>query len=79
LGIDSDAPGFSTVKIEPHLGDFKNVSGEIPHPNGVIAVRYSNKNSRWNIEINLPAGTSGRFIWKGKTYNLKERKNVLGL
>ena len=27
LGIDSDAPGFSKVKIEPHLGYLKNVSG----------------------------------------------------
>ena len=27
LGIDSGAPGFSKVKIEPHLGYLKNVSG----------------------------------------------------
>ena len=34
LGIDSDAPGFSKVKIEPHLGALTNASGTIPHPNG---------------------------------------------
>jgi alpha-L-rhamnosidase len=32
LGIDSYAPGFSKVKIEPHLGKMENASGEIPHP-----------------------------------------------
>jgi hypothetical protein len=79
LGIDSDAPGFSKVKIEPHLGDIKNISGEMPHPNGNLSVRYSNKNGKWNNEINLPPKTSGMFIWKGKRYLLKEGKNVLSL
>ncbi len=38
LGIDSYAPGFAKVKIEPHLGDLKNARGQIPHPNGKVAV-----------------------------------------
>ena len=40
LGIDSDAPGFSVIKIEPHLGKLTNASGSIPHPNGKVAVGY---------------------------------------
>ena len=79
LGIDSDAPGFSKVKIEPRLGELKNVSGEMPHPRGNIAVKYVNNNNQWNAEINLPAKVTGRFIWKGKTYVLKEGKNPLKL
>lgn len=75
LGIDSDAPGFSKIKIEPHLGDIKNAQGTIPHPNGTIAVNYKLDNSKWNIEISLPANTSGRFVWKGKTYPLKAGAN----
>src|SRR5450755_3178172 len=27
LGIDSDAPGFAKVRIEPHLGTLKNILG----------------------------------------------------
>ena len=34
MGIDSEAPGFASVKIEPRLGHLKNISGEIPHPAG---------------------------------------------
>ena len=40
LGIDSDAPGFRRVRIEPSLGDLKRVSGAIPHPDGKISVDY---------------------------------------
>ncbi|MFN2438993.1 MAG: alpha-L-rhamnosidase C-terminal domain-containing protein [Chitinophagaceae bacterium] len=77
LGIDSDAPGFARVKIEPHLGTLKNISGEIPHPNGKVSVWYINKNNKWVIEVSLPSKTTGSFIWKGKSYLLKEGKNSL--
>src|SRR5688572_9059281 len=75
LGIDSDAPGFSKVKIEPRLGDLKNASGEMPHPNGMLTVKYVNENNKWNIEVNLPPKTAGSFIWKRTGYSLKTGKN----
>ena len=79
LGIDSDAPGFSKVKIEPHLGFLKNASGEIPHSNGKIAVDYKYQNNRWNIKIDLPKNTTGIFTWKNKKYELKTGKNNFNL
>jgi alpha-L-rhamnosidase len=75
LGIDSYAPGFSKIKIEPHLGDLKNASGEIPHPNGKVAVSYILNNNKWQIKINLPQKTTGLLIWKGKKYALKAGEN----
>ena len=77
LGIDSYAPGFSKIKIEPHLGDLKNASGEIPHPNGKVAVEYIQDNTAWKIKITLPQKTSGIFVWIGKTYPLKAGENLL--
>ncbi|MDO9376139.1 MAG: alpha-L-rhamnosidase C-terminal domain-containing protein [Ferruginibacter sp.] len=77
LGIDSDAPGFKKVKIEPHLGDSKNAGGEIPHPAGKVAVKYQLNNGTWQMNIDLPANTPGRFIWKGITYQLKAGANRL--
>lgn len=74
LGINSDAPGFQKVRIEPHLGRLKNISGEMPHPNGKIAVNYL-FDKKWKIEINLPPGTSGSFIWKNKLLRLKSGRN----
>jgi alpha-L-rhamnosidase len=75
LGIDSDAPGFARVKIEPHLGDLKNIQGEIPHPMGKIGVQYLFENGKWKIQIGLPPKTTGNLIWRSKLYPLKEGVN----
>jgi len=76
LGIDSYAPGFSEVKIEPHLGTLTKVSGEIPHPNGKVAVDYKLEKNKWKIKISLPDKTTGIFIWKGKQYPLNAGENA---
>ncbi|MFV0591832.1 MAG: alpha-L-rhamnosidase C-terminal domain-containing protein [Draconibacterium sp.] len=76
LGIDSNAPGFSSIKIEPHLGTLTKVSGEIPHPNGTIAVKYELSDSKWKIDISIPPNTSGIFIWDGKPLELKGGNNL---
>ena len=70
LGIDSDAPGFMKVKIEPHLGSLKSANGKMPHPIGIISADYKFENNRWYIYLELPFTISGKFIWKGKTYPL---------
>jgi len=75
LGIDSDAPGFTKVRIEPHLGRLKHASGSIPHPNGKLAVSYQLDKGKWDMTINLPVKTAGRFVWKGKSYPLVAGKN----
>lgn len=36
LGIDSAAPGFRSVRIEPHLGHLTKVEGEIPYKGNFI-------------------------------------------
>ncbi len=79
LGIDSDAPGFARVKIEPHLGAINNIGGAMPHPMGTIAVKYTNRNNQWEIIIDLPLKVNGRFVWKGKTYMLKGGRNTFKL
>lgn len=77
LGIDSDAPGFRSIKIEPHLGDLTKVSGEIPHPNGKVSVAYTFDKGKWTMKIALPAKTTGTFIWKAKKFPLKAGENLL--
>jgi alpha-L-rhamnosidase len=79
LGIDSDAPGFSKIKIEPHLGDLKKIGGEIPHPNGKIKVMYVLAKGKWHIQAALPVNTTGTFVWQGKSYPLKAGDNKLVL
>lgn len=79
LGIDSDAPGFAKVRIEPHLGALKKAEGEIPHPQGKISASYKLDNNKWNIVINLPGKVTGVLVWKGKPYVLKSGNNAFNL
>jgi hypothetical protein len=76
LGIESDSPGFSKIKVEPHLGSLVDIGGEMPHPNGKISVSYRIQKGFLQSEISIPENTSGTFIWKDKSYNLKEGKNT---
>lgn len=75
LGIDSNAPGFKKIKIEPHLGSLTNVSGAIPHPDGKVSVQYTLNNGKWEIIIDLPQHTSGILVWKSRMYKLKAGNN----
>ncbi len=79
LGIDSDSPGFSKVKIKPHLGNLPQAQGKMPHPNGQIAVNYFQLKGKWKAEIVLPEKTLGTFYWKDKTYPLTSGKTTLDL
>ena len=72
LGIDSESPGFKKIRIAPHLGKLKNVSGTMPHPKGEISVSIqTDRKGRQTAEILIPKGTSGHFNWKGKDFELK--------
>ncbi len=77
LGIDSDAPGFTRIKIEPHLGVLTRANGEVPHPGGNIFVQYVRQNSGWEIEIRLPENASGSLVWDHQSYPLNAGQNHL--
>jgi alpha-L-rhamnosidase len=79
LGIDTDAPGFNRVKIEPHLGSLKFAKGTMPHPKGSISVDYAYRQKKWYIKVVLPTGIVGTFIWNGKTYPLAGGSNQFKL
>jgi hypothetical protein len=77
LGIDSAAPSFAKVRIEPHLGDIKEIGGTIPHPKGSISVKYTVKGDTLEAEVTLPEGVDGTFVRGGKSVALHMGKNVL--
>ncbi|GAB3534106.1 hypothetical protein GCM10027443_20720 [Pontibacter brevis] len=80
LGIDSDAPGFSKVRIAPSLGDLKNASGVMPHPKGQIMVKYQvYKRNKLKAEITLPPGITGTLVWNGNEAPLAGGKNNVAL
>ena len=65
LGIDTAAPGFQRVRIRPFLGKLERVAGSIPHPRGEIAVKLERAVSLLRVEVSLPAGIGGEFVWQG--------------
>ena len=79
LGINSAAPGFKEIRIEPHLGNRTHIGGCMPHPNGtLIEVNYTlDKKGKLTAQITLPDSVTGTFIWKGKTYNLNGGKQTV--
>lgn len=56
LGVDSAAPGFSKVKVKPHLGPLKRLSGAVPHPKGLIVVDVERSAGGYNIRCQAPPG-----------------------
>ena len=66
-GIESAAPGFSRVTIQPHLGSLKQLSATMPHPRGDITVAYQRDGDHLKADVTLPAGLTGAFLWKGKS------------
>lgn len=79
LGIDSGAPGFQRVHIEPHLGSSTFARGSIPHHRGTISVLYQMKGEVLNAEVILPSGIPGEFVWKGRTVALSPGINKFSL
>jgi hypothetical protein len=70
-GINPGAPGFSEVNIAPHLGNLKQVSVSMPHPNGTIKIAYQHEPGDALIAaIHLPAGTKGQITWGGQTLSI---------
>jgi alpha-L-rhamnosidase len=69
-GVRPKAPGFSTVRIEPHLGALRNVISAVPTPKGMVEVNYVSDNSGVKAEITLPSSVSGELVWKEKALSL---------
>jgi hypothetical protein len=80
LGVGPAEPGFKSVKIEPHLGPLTWVEGKVPHPLGNITVRLE-RTGKTGIKasVTLPKGLKGKFIWNGKTINLKSGSQMVNM
>jgi len=70
-GIESAAPGFAEVAVEPHLGRLKHLEVTLPHPQGEIRVHYERRGSDGLVaDVTLPGTLTGSFIWNGKKVQL---------
>jgi len=70
-GIESSAPGFAEVAIEPHLGRLNHLEATLPHPQGEVWVRYERQGTDGLVaDVTLPGTLTGWFIWNGKKVQL---------
>ena len=70
-GIRPKTPGFSSVTIEPHLGQLRNVVSTVPTPRGAIEASFKSNSTDVDAEIALPPNVSGDLVWKGKVIALR--------
>ncbi len=65
-GIQSAAPGFKRVLIQPHFGDLNQIKATVPHPQGMIGVDLQRgPTGKLTGTVTLPAGLEGEFEWEG--------------
>jgi alpha-L-rhamnosidase len=79
-GITPAEIGFKKVNIEPQLGGLPFVEGQYPHPSGMLRFKMT-PTARGGIEaeVSLPEGTTGTFVWKGKSVPLKSGSQQIKL
>jgi len=73
------APGFSRVRISPHLQGIHQLEASMPSRTGDIRVGYQFKDDHWTATVTLPPELNGEFVWKGKTSTLHSGSQTLNL
>ncbi|RRA49138.1 alpha-L-rhamnosidase C-terminal domain-containing protein [Acidipila sp. EB88] len=76
-GIQTDAPGFAKVRIAPQPGDLAWLNARMPHPKGMIEVKYRRVGNKAKFTVQLPEGIDGRFVWGGTSRPLHGGKQSL--
>ena len=76
-GIRPASPGFRTVRIAPLPGNLPKIASSTPHPDGFIKLDLAFDGNRCRGSVELPAATSGVFVWQGKEQSLSGGANSI--
>ena len=58
LGVQPAEPGFSKVRISPHMGQLSYAKGSVITPKGIVSVEWQNKDGKCDLICHLPEGMS---------------------
>jgi alpha-L-rhamnosidase len=72
-GIQPAAPGYSRLRIEPHLGNLTRLDAVAATPFGPVKVGYRRTTGALSVEIDRPAGLPGEFVYGGRSYPLESK------
>ena len=76
-GVRPASPGFRTVRIAPLPGKLTKTVSRTPHPDGFIALDLAFAEDRCHGSVELPAGITGDFLWRGKKQKLAGGANAI--
>lgn len=76
-GVRPAAPGFGTVRIEPHLGALTRVRAAVAAPKGLVQVSYIRTGGALEADVTLPDGMRGTFLWNGHETSLTSGTQTL--
>jgi hypothetical protein len=74
-GIEPASPGFSTVRIAPHLGTLPSLKATYPHPDGEIKVEYRRQGGGLDATVILPGKLTGTFLFNSRNWPLQPGVN----
>lgn len=76
-GVQPETPGFRTVRIAPHFGRLRSVRAAVATPRGLVHVAYTGGSGAPAVEITLPEGMTGTFVWRGATTALRPGRQIV--
>ncbi|NDP19989.1 MAG: hypothetical protein GZ091_02745 [Paludibacter sp.] len=77
-GIDSDAPGFKKIKIEPNFNETDTIKAKVPYRTGEIKVfLYKNTNATVSGVVEIPDSTKAYIMLHGKKISLHAGNNYI--
>ncbi len=80
LGIKPSDPGFEKILIQPSPGSADGLSGEIPHPKGIIRVEMKNLTGENPVaQIQIPDQTTAIFKWNGNEFEILKSNQIIPL
>lgn len=80
LGIQSLAPGFRRVRIQPcDIAEIGDMNGSLLTPQGTLSVRLERMKQCVTITVDLPEKTEAALIFRGKRTALAPGRNVVNV
>lgn len=76
-GIRPAEPGFSSVMIEPNLGELEWIEAAMPHGKGMIELNLKKDGNKLTGTLLLPENLEGQFLWNGTRHKVKPGENQI--
>jgi hypothetical protein len=78
-GIRPAAPGYSRLRVEPHLGRLTALDATAATPHGPASVSYRVKGDNLVAVVDRPDALPGEFVWRGASHALTKKRTRLVL